>query len=100
MHKGSFLLKTNSKYTIIRNAETLCNELAKDNFRPNYTELHHGIQNIIVRNTFPELPVSHCKNDGVRKGVGTEINKGDAEKGSDNTNETQSRAIYKLNFYS
>ena len=72
--------------------------MAKDNFRPNYTGLRHEIQKTILRNTFSELPVSHCKNDGAGKGSGTERNRGDAENGSNNNSETQSRSVSKLNF--
>ena len=95
-----FLLETNSKCTICREAETLFNKLAKYNFRPSYTGLRRGIQNTIVRNSFSELPVSPCKYDGAGKGVGTERNREDAEKGSNNTSGTRSRAISRLNYHS
>ena len=84
-YKGSFLLKASSKCTISSEAETLCDELAKDNFRPNYPGLRQGIQNTIVRNTFLEQPATPCKSDVAEKGDGTERNRRDAEKGSNNT---------------
>ena len=75
--------------------------MVKDKFRPSYTGLRHGIQNTIVRNTLPllELSASPYKNDGAGKGGGTEINRGDAEKWSNNTSGTWSRAVSKLNFH-
>ena len=94
------MLETNSKCTIRREAETLYKELAKDNFRPNYTALRHRILNTIVGSTFLELPASPFKNDGAGKGGGTKKNRWDAEKGGNNTSETRSRAISKQNFHS
>ena len=94
------MLETNSKCTIRREAETLYKELAKDNFRPNYTALRHGILNTIVGSTILELPASPFKNDGAGKGGGTKKNRGDAEKGGNNTCETRSREISKHNFHS
>ena len=66
-YKGSFLLKASSKCTISSDAETLCDELAKDNFRPNYPGLRQGIQNTIVRNTFLEQPATPVKVTWQRK---------------------------------
>ena len=96
----SFLLKINSKCTVSREAETLYSELAKDNFRSNYTGLCHGILNTFVGNTFLELPPSSFKNDGAGKGGDTEKERGDPEKGRNNTSETRSREISRLNFHS
>ena len=87
----SFLLKINSKCTVSREVETLYSELAKDNFRSNYTGLCHGILNTFVGNTFLELPPSSFKNDGAGKGGDTEKKRGDPEKGRNNTSETRSR---------
>ena len=94
------MLKINSKCTVSREAETLYSELAKDNFRSNYTGLCHGILNTFVGNTFLELPPSSFKNDGAGKGGDTEKKRGDPEKGRNNTSETRSREISRLNFHS
>ena len=93
------MIETNSKCTISREGDTLCNELAKDNFRPYYNRLCHETQNTIDRNNFSELLASPYKNDGAGIGSGIDRNKGYVEKGSNNTSETRSRAISKLNFY-
>ena len=55
--------------------------------------MRHRIQNII-RNTFSELLASHYKSDR-----GIERNRGDTEKGGNNTSETLSIAISKLSFH-
>ena len=59
-----------------------------------------GYVNTIIRDTFLELPLFLYKDDGERKGGGTRKNRGDADKGSNSTSETRTKAISTLNFHS